>query len=94
MYRIIFEQEKIKMSENRKELIDDVLKSINGGVLTENSFESIDEFVKNARNLDWTKDDVKGLITKIFTSGDSSALSTDGSQKDLQDILDYFDRTY
>ena len=78
----------------KKELVDDVLVKISGGELTEDAFSSVDEFVNNCRKLDWSIDEIKGLIIKMWNNGDTKALSTDASQKDLEDILKYIDINY
>ena len=79
---------------NKELLIDELLDKISGGTVKEGVYEALDETMVRLKEVGLTKEDLIEGIKATWADNAWKDVSTDGSQKDLEDLLAYVERKF
>lgn len=74
----------------KKELLmEDFLDKISGGTVKDGVYTALDAAMPKLKEVGITKEDLIGSIKETWANDAWKDISTDGSQKDLEDLLAY-----
>ena len=79
---------------NKELLIDELLDKISGGTVKDGVYAALDETMVRLKGVGLTKEDLIGGLKATFDEGKWSDVSTDGSKKDLEDLLAYVEKNW